>query len=56
MIGKATLPGSPFKLTDSPWQLRSPAPLLGQHNEEVYCDRLGITKEELSRLGMAGII
>jgi len=56
VAGKVKHPGSPFRLSETPGELGGPAPLLGQHNEEVYCDRLGITKEELSRLGMAGII
>jgi len=56
VIGKATMPGAPFKLTESPWQLRNPAPLLGQHNEEVYCQCLGYSKEELVRLKEQGII
>jgi crotonobetainyl-CoA:carnitine CoA-transferase CaiB-like acyl-CoA transferase len=34
----------------------TPAPRLGQHNEEVYCDRLGYSHGELSRLAEAGIV
>jgi crotonobetainyl-CoA:carnitine CoA-transferase CaiB-like acyl-CoA transferase len=33
-----------------------PAPLLGQHNEEVYCQRLGHSPEELARMASAGIV
>jgi len=33
-----------------------PTPLLGEHNEEVYCNRLGYPKEELARMRGAGII
>ena len=32
------------------------APLLGEHNEEVYCERLGCPPEELSALAAAGVI
>ena len=54
--GKVAYPGAPIKLTESPMQARHPAPLLGQHNEEVYCDRLGYTREELVKLRESGII
>ncbi|UCC60962.1 MAG: CoA transferase [Dehalococcoidia bacterium] len=54
--GKIAYPGAPFKLTESPWQIRNPAPLLGQHNEEIYCDRLGYSREELVKLRESGTI
>jgi len=56
VMGKVTMPGAPFKMMETPWQLKSPAPMLGEHNEEVYCQRLGYSKEELVRLGERGII
>lgn len=48
--GKLTYPGVPFKMSETPWQLRMPAPLLGQHNEEIYCGELGYSRDELGRL------
>jgi len=56
VMGKVTMPGAPFKMMETPWRLRSPAPLLGEHNEEVYCGRLGYSREELTRLGQQGVI
>lgn len=56
VLGKVTMPGAPFKMMDTPWQQRNPAPLLGEHNEEVYCQRLGYTKEDLVRLKEQGVI
>ncbi len=56
VTGKQTYPGAPVKMPEAPWQLRMPAPLLGQHNQEVYCDRLGYSKQDLVRLREAGII
>lgn len=38
--GKLPIPGEVIGLTETPSQLRSPAPLLGQHNDEVL-GRLG---------------
>ncbi len=35
IAGKVVQPGPPFRLRRTPWSLNSPAPLLGQHNDEV---------------------
>jgi len=56
VIGRATMPGPPFKLMETPWQLKNPAPLLGEHNEEIYCQRLGYTRDDLVRLREQGVI
>ncbi len=55
MVGPMKYPGGPFKATETPWK-DSRAPLLGEHNEEVYCGKLGITKEQLVMLRQAGVI
>jgi crotonobetainyl-CoA:carnitine CoA-transferase CaiB-like acyl-CoA transferase len=55
VAGALTYPGAPYKLTDGAWRLRRPAPLLGQHNEEVYA-RIGVGCEELGRLRASGVI
>jgi crotonobetainyl-CoA:carnitine CoA-transferase CaiB-like acyl-CoA transferase len=54
--GEVTYPGAPFKMSEAPWKIRYPAPLLGQHNKEIYCDLLGYNKEELVKLREGGII
>ncbi len=54
--GKVTYPGAPFKLSESPWKIRYPSPLLGQHNEEIYCRQLGYSKEDLVKLREGGIV
>ncbi|MEE8372590.1 MAG: CoA transferase [Dehalococcoidia bacterium] len=54
--GKVEYPGAPFKMSETPWHVRYPAPLLGQHNEEIYCDTLGYPREELVKLRESGII
>jgi len=48
--------GAPYKLSQTPWKVDNPAPLLGEHNEEVYCQRLGYSREELSQLRRGEII
>jgi len=48
-------PGAPLKFERTPWQIRLPAPTLGQHNEEIFGARLGLKPgriEELRRIGV----
>ena len=56
MVGTATYPGMGAALSDYPAQAPTPAPLLGQHNREVYCDELGMSNDELLALRYAGVI
>ena len=49
-LGRKVVVGPPFLLTDTPLEVSSSAPLLGQHNKEVFCDLLGLSGEELERL------
>ena len=53
--GTLTYPGRPFIMGETPWAVRRPAPLLGQHNEEVLSD-LGYTRAELVLLRQNEII
>ena len=55
VVGKLTYPGAPFKLAETPWQARR-APVLGEHNEEVYCRRLGYSEKQLAKLREEGVI
>ena len=55
-IGRAAYPGAPFAMSRTPWRAHAPAPGLGQHNEEIYCERLGYTSEELRRLSASGTV
>jgi crotonobetainyl-CoA:carnitine CoA-transferase CaiB-like acyl-CoA transferase len=54
--GPLLYPGAPYKLSTTPWQIRSPAPRLGEHNSAVYSKRLGLKAEELERLQKEGVI
>ncbi|MGH2586107.1 MAG: CaiB/BaiF CoA transferase family protein, partial [Dehalococcoidia bacterium] len=38
VAGELTMPGAPYILSGTPYALRSPAPLLGEHGEEVLAD------------------
>jgi len=54
VMGEVTYPGAPAKLSETPWQAGR-APLLGEHNEEIY-GRLGYAKEELIKLHEEGVV
>jgi len=56
VAGALTYPGAPFQMSQTPWQWRCPAPLLGQHNVDVYCGMLGHTPAELATWHAAGIV
>jgi len=51
-----TYPGAPVKLSEVPRKISRRAPLIGEHNEEIYERELGFTKEELTRLKEANAI
>ena len=53
--GKVLYPGAPYRAEEIPWDVRWPAPLLGQHNEEVY-GALGYHREDLVKLKKSGVI
>jgi len=55
VVGKLTYPGRPAICSELPWKIRHTAPLLGQHNEEVYTS-LGYSKQDLVKLREGGII
>jgi crotonobetainyl-CoA:carnitine CoA-transferase CaiB-like acyl-CoA transferase len=54
--GPLPYPCPPYVLNDAPQNVPSPAPFLGQHNQEVYCDVLGFSGEQLVKLYQTGII
>ena len=53
--GEVRIPGRPFIMSATPWDLRRPAPTLGQHNEEVLTG-LGYSREDVVRLRQQGAI
>jgi crotonobetainyl-CoA:carnitine CoA-transferase CaiB-like acyl-CoA transferase len=53
--GRITYPGAPFRPAEGGWELR-PTPRLGEHNEAVYGELLGLQGSDLLRLRAAGVI
>lgn len=56
VMGKVTMPGAPFRMMETPWQMKTPAPLLGANNKDIYCGRLAYTTDDLVRFGEQGVI
>jgi crotonobetainyl-CoA:carnitine CoA-transferase CaiB-like acyl-CoA transferase len=55
-VGPLRFPAPPYKMSETqPW-LHTRAPRLGEHNVEIFCERLGRDREELGRLASAGVI
>ena len=55
-IGELTVTYNPVKLSDTSTSIRMPAPLLGQHNAEVYGELLGYDEEKLQELREKAVI
>ena len=55
-LAQLRLPGMPSRYGKSNWAIRRPPPGLGEHNEDIFCGELGLTREHLSRLHQAGVV
>lgn len=49
-------PGEAAIFSGSPWQLSRRAPLIGEHNVEIFCDELGLSRSELAVLAESHVI
>ena len=50
-----TYPGALYKSSEMEWKIRR-APLMGEHNSEIYGEEFGFTKETLAMLKQHGVI
>jgi crotonobetainyl-CoA:carnitine CoA-transferase CaiB-like acyl-CoA transferase len=55
VAGEHTHPRAPFRMSGVEWRTGR-APLLREHNEELYCDEVGLSRRELMRLHAAGVV
>lgn len=55
--GVLAMAGIVPRLSATPGRIESPGPLTpGAHNEEIYCGRLGLTRDDLAALGDKGVV
>lgn len=54
--GSITYPGAPLILNEAPWRVSRRAPLIGEHNREIYINELGFSEEELILLKEYNVI
>lgn len=47
-------PGGPYRPMGTPWKISRRAPLIGEHNAEIYEKELGISRKELDALKTEG--
>ncbi len=51
-----TYAGAPLKMSSDAWRIRCRAPLIGEHNTEIYGGELGLATEELAILKSQNVI
>jgi benzylsuccinate CoA-transferase BbsE subunit len=51
-----TYAGAPYKITEAPWRIWRRAPLIGEHNQEIYEEELGFSKDKMRLLKKSGAI
>ncbi len=56
IVGKMKICGSPIRLSETPGAVYAPAPLLGEHSEEVLKKVLGYNQAQIDALKEAGVI
>ncbi len=56
VAGTAEYAGMGSRLSESGFKVHRPAPLLGQHNHEIYVEELGYTPSQMVLLRSAGVI
>jgi crotonobetainyl-CoA:carnitine CoA-transferase CaiB-like acyl-CoA transferase len=55
-VGRHPQPSAPYRDTDAPVAVTTPAATLGQYNEEVLSGVLGLSRAEIERLARDGVI
>jgi len=56
VAGTIRVVGPPVRMSETPGSVRTPAPLLGEHTDEVLRERLALRDDEIGRLRAAGTL
>jgi CoA:oxalate CoA-transferase len=56
IVGKMKISASPFKLSETPGEVYAPAPMLGEHSDQVLREMLGYSAEKIAQLKAEGVI
>jgi crotonobetainyl-CoA:carnitine CoA-transferase CaiB-like acyl-CoA transferase len=56
VVGTHLYPGAVARIPESPLRADAPAPLLGEHNRQVFAELLAMTDDEISELERGGVI
>jgi crotonobetainyl-CoA:carnitine CoA-transferase CaiB-like acyl-CoA transferase len=56
VVGTHLYPGAVARLPDTPLRADTPAPLLGEHNRQVFAELLAMTDDEITELERSGVI
>ena len=54
--GKVRMVGAPVRLSETPGSVRTPAPTLGEHTDQVLREVLGLGTDEIAALRAAGAL
>ena len=54
--GKIAVPGVTLKFSETPVRPKEAVPIIGEHNEEIYCGLLGLSPKQLQQLKGKGVI
>ena len=56
VVGTHLYPGAVARIPDNPLRADVPAPMLGEHNRQVFAEMLGMTDGEIAELERIGVI
>jgi len=56
VVGTHLYPGAVARLPETPLRADAPAPLLGEHNRQVFAELLGMSDDDVAELERSGVI
>jgi benzylsuccinate CoA-transferase BbsF subunit len=56
VVGTHLYPGAVARIPETPLRADSPAPLLGEHNRQVFAEILGMSDDDIAELERSGVI